>query len=579
MHLKKTVASISLVLSFLGIASQEVVWAKEGDAVTVKQQTREDAFHKKFRTQFYSAYPTIDSVAKSLKTSGYNQFENPTGIVFEAGDTAVVTVQGDPGTIKLELRVTNFGTKEWKDSKYQLRPGKNTIQIKNKGHGYISYYTDQFKRAPKLKISIEGGRANGYFDSAIHDNKDWKILLTGAVSNILDIRGKRVQLAYPVTKLKEQCPTDGLALINAYDKIIKQQHEIMGLDKYKRVPKNHMFGRVIWQGFMHADGLGAAFHNDTMDSLANPEKVLKESWGIAHEFGHVNQVRPGMKWVSTTEVTNNIYSIWCQYKLSPGWIRIENEVCNDGEGNSVEGGRFNSYLQSAIIAGEQWLCQKGQDKMTDYQNGGDHFVKLGPLWQIQLYCNVAGKGNRDTYPDIFELVRRQNDEGISNGQHQLNFMKNVCDVNKQDFTDFFKSVGMLKPIDKDMDDYSRAQLTITQEQCDALIKYAKRYRKPDSPVIYYITSSSVEAYRQGLPVQGIFGRGVTLENHARRIDHKVWKNVTVFETYTGNKLTNIAIVGTGSADRSTTLVQYPEGSTRIEAVSWNGKRTLVIGKR
>ena len=186
MHLKKTVASISLVLSFLGIASQEVVWAKEGDAVTVKQQTREDAFHKKFRTQFYSAYPTIDSVAKSLKTSGYNQFENPTGIVFEAGDTAVVTVQGDPGTIKLELRVTNFGTKEWKDSKYQLRPGKNTIQIKNKGHGYISYYTDQFKRAPKLKISIEGGRANGYFDSAIHDNKDWKILLTGAVSNILD---------------------------------------------------------------------------------------------------------------------------------------------------------------------------------------------------------------------------------------------------------------------------------------------------------------------------------------------------------------------------------------------------------
>ena len=38
------------------------------------------------------------------------------------------------------------------------------------------------------------------------------------------------------------------------------------------------------------------------------------------------------------------------------------------------------------------------------------------------------------------------------------------------------------------------------------------------------------------------------------------------------------MVGTDSKDNSSTTVTYPEGSTRIEAVSWDGKRTLVYGK-
>ena len=50
----------------------------------------EDAFHKQFRKQIYEAYPPVSATAKELKTSGYNQFENPTGIVFEEGDTIQV---------------------------------------------------------------------------------------------------------------------------------------------------------------------------------------------------------------------------------------------------------------------------------------------------------------------------------------------------------------------------------------------------------------------------------------------------------------------------------------------------------
>lgn len=545
------------------------------NAVAV-QAAKEDAFYKQFRKQVYKAYPLYQTTAKSQKTGEYSQFENPTGIYFKQGDQITVIVD-NPGKQKISLKISNLESVEGGESEYPLQAGENRITAKNKGNGYINYYTDDAK-APGIQIKIEGGTPVGYFDVERHSNADWKNLLAGAQSIILDIKGKYVNLAYPVQSLQEQCPDDGVGLAGIYDDIISHQYRFMGLDKYKQWPRNHMQGRVIWNGFMHADGWGAAFNVGTMKGLCNIESIRKDPWGIAHEFGHVNQVRPGMKWVSTTEVTNNLYSIWTKYQLSPEYINLEHERHNDGKDHHVTGGRFNSYLEAALISEENWLCQKGPDKMKDYENGGDHFVKLCPLWQLQLYFNVAKKGNPDLYPDIFEIARKQNDDGISHGQHQLNFMKNVCDVTQKDMTDFFKSVGMLKPIDKDMDDYSRAQLTITQEQCDELVKYAKRYAKPDSPVIHYITSASAAAYRDKQPVEGAYDKGIKEEGESRIISKDVWKNVTVFETYAGDKMTNIAIVDTDSyPDKTSTRVQYPAGSTRIEAVSWDGKRTLVTG--
>ena len=190
------------------------------------------------------------------------------------------------------------------------------------------------------------------------------------------------------------------------------------------------------------------------------------TWCIAHELGHVNQIRPGLKWVSTTEVTNNIYSVWCRFLLEPDYLNLEQERVNDGDDNHVLGGRFDSYLNYGIVKGEQWLCQRGQDRMKDYENGGDHFVKLCPLWQLQLYYAVAGHGNAwncpDWFADVAQIVRNTDESKLPHGELQLNFMKNVADVVKEDLSDFFVKVGMLKPIDKDMDDYSRAQLTITQ---------------------------------------------------------------------------------------------------------------------
>lgn len=551
------------------------------------EEMLEGTYQPKFRCQVMHPFPKIETTAKRLKTSGYSQFENPTGVFFEPGDHLIFVGATKPGeTLRLndplELRVTNFG-KEWSDERYPLKPGINVIPVKNSGTGYISYYTDNPKATP-VAVNVATGKVNGFFNAEKDTNEDWKKLLVNPPAETIDIMGKYAQLAFSVDALKKYCPEKGKELADVYDKIMKIEFDVMGLDRYKIGSNVHVFGRVIWKGFMHADGFGAAFHNDTLAELADPDKVPNNTWGIAHEFGHVNQTRPGLKWVSTTEVTNNIYSAWVCYNLSPQNVRLEHEMCPDLTGNII-GGRFNCYLNSGIVKGENWLCQQGPDKMEGYENGGDHFVKLAPLWQLQLYYAAALRGkNPNFYPDIFEIVRETKEDGLSDGKLQLNFMKNACDVAKEDLTDFFIKAGMLKPIDRDMDDYSRGQLTITQADCNNLVKYAKKYPKPESPVIYYISANSVDAFKNKKPIEGTYNEGVTPPQEGSdllRVSHDVWKNVVAFETYAGDKLVKACIVGTGSpgSDQSFTMVRYPNGATRVDAVSWDGKRTTVFGEQ
>ena len=280
-------------------------------------------------------------------------------------------------------------------------------------------------------------------------------------------------------------------------------------------------------------------------------------------------------------MTNNIYSAYVNYMLNPTSMRLEHERINGGDGNMI-GGRFNAYLNNGIVKGENWLIQAGPDKRSGGDNRPmvhDHFVKLAPLWQLELYFKVAGKGNPDFYPDIFYKAIKMDTAGKKDGELQLAFMKNACDVSKQDLTDFFRKTGMLKPIDQELDDYTCARMTITEADCRNLVAYARKYKKPESPVIYYISVNSVEAYKNRLAVRGSYNQGITEQGNRRIISHDVWKNVVVFETYKDNELVRATMVGTDSKDNSSTTVAYPEGSTRIEAVSWDGKRTLVYGKR
>lgn len=549
------------------------------------QSLYDKTYNLKYRVQEYEPYRELEDLASEMKTGKYNPFENPTGIYFNDGDDAVVFV-GDTHGEQLFLKVYDFDKKRQgistsQASSYPLAKGINKLNIPYGGLAYIEYYTSNWKTAPQLKVHIATGKVNGYFDKKRDSSiTDWNNILNNATYGCLDIKGDYINLVYGVNSLRQYCD-DGFKLISNYDAIVELEHEIMGLKKYNRIPKNHMFARVVKKG-LFADDWGAGFYEFSMNELASTSKSIKEGvWCIAHELGHVNQIRPGLKWVSTTEVTNNIYSVCARYKYNREFLNIEQERCNDGDDNYVFGGRFNSYLNYGIVKGEHWLCQKGQDNMDpkSYPFGGDHFVKLCPLWQLLLYYREIEE-KRDWYGDVAEIVRKTDESNFTNGQLNLNFMRNTCDVVKEDLTDFFIKCGMLKPIDKVLNDYVSAPMLITQKDCDDLVIYASKYPKPKTPVLYYLSGNSEKSFKEKLPVIGEYGKGIRVKTDGNIVvDHEVWKNAVVFETYENEELKFVALVGTDSPDLSTTLVRYPSGSTRIEAVAWNGTRTLVYGNR
>lgn len=53
---------------------------------------KENSYAVKERFKSYECYLSPQVLAKELKTSGYSQFENPTGIYFAAGDSALLWV-------------------------------------------------------------------------------------------------------------------------------------------------------------------------------------------------------------------------------------------------------------------------------------------------------------------------------------------------------------------------------------------------------------------------------------------------------------------------------------------------------
>lgn len=522
-----------------------------------------------YRHRTFCAYLSHDAFVRRTKTARYSSFENPTGIFFNAEDTATITVNGSAGH-PLTLVVHDF-EENGGHSEYPLHEGSNTFTIRNRGLAYVEYRSDTPDACPAVKVHIEGGQVNGIFTRQ-DDAATWKRLLANAKCNILDMMGERVQLTYDVQSLRQACPTDGPQMLALYDEIIRmEQEDILGWHLDATHPGNHIHGRVQWKGFMHADGFGAAFHVSAIPGIT--QRLRQEAWGVAHEFGHVNQTRPGMCWVGTTEVTNNICSAWVNYKLNPSFTRLEHEYTQNIDGEPMRGGRFDCYINNALVRRRLWQFHGGPDgglteAPTDHP--GDHFVSVCPLWQLQLYMAVVCQ-QADFFPSIFRHVRATDESRLTQGQLRVLFFKRACDAARLDLSEFFVKLGMLAPIDRTVRDYVVAPMTITPEMCRESIAYASRYPKPDSSVIYYLTTNSLPIFAERQAVVPTLA-DYTPTNGRLHMPSDVWKNAVAFECYAGNKLLRICLRGLGCKDGASTVIPIPEGTDAIKAVQWDGQR-------
>jgi hypothetical protein len=472
-----------------------------------------------------------------------------------------------------------------------LTNGKNIILLEEPGLGYISYFDEDLNRPP-VEIHITGGAVNGYFDWQTSDSMDWVSLLDGEAYSKLDVRGKYTHLIYDKGALRFGSPFDGHRLIRTYDTIADHERMMMGMYKYpERQVKNTLLSRSGFSGGWYAGGLG--IHLDLswgVPSITDPERL--GLWGIAHEIGHVNQIRPGVTWHGTVEVTTNVYSTWVTYHMNHQnnpYTRLESDVVPpDAQSAPIAGGRINGFLEATQIREE---ALKGAENY-------DVFKVLVPFWQLQLYYQLAGAARNapvltldnptpafDTvdYANYFGIVAetmRQSDlDDLSPGELQLHFVRAVCDAVQEDLTDFFIRTGFLRPIDRIIDDYGERQFLITQAQIDETITYIKNkgYRAPVSPVLHYISAHSLEAFQKQLPLTGTSGQGVSVNGPQQlTIDMDFWPNAIAFETYDEQgALAHIAIAGTGDPSLEFSQIKADVETDTVFAVGFDGQRVQV----
>lgn len=520
----------------------------------------EGTYSTKYRVGEFEAYRPVNDLINELRNSyTYNNHENPTGISFKNGENVMVIAEGI-GDYPVTLQVRNFGPTDFTTDYYPLTNGINVISCKHKGNGYINYYTSDYKNAPNVKIHFVNCDENGYFDIERGDtNNDWVKLLANAKGDCMDFKGKYIQGVFPVETLKQNCPSNGKWLVETYDSIVALEHQIMGLDKYNRKPKNHMTVITVATsgGLYHASNDGFCVPVNALRDPTSP--TYFDFWGAAHELGHVNQTN-GILWIGLTEVTNNIYSAYVEHMLRPNkYHRLENES---------NGFRYYDFMEYNIMKGGQFVPHANNDV----------FCTLIPFWQLLVYTRIAGI-QPDAYPDMFEKMRTMTLAGMDDGQKQVNFMRQWCHITKTNYLPYFEKVGMFKTVDASIGDYSTRQLTITQAMLNNLKTEIEAANYPLPPAaLYYLDVNNMPAFRdKAALVSNTLNAGCVRSGNNVKITHSYWKNVVGFETYDANgKLLHCTSYGHGSPDYVPTYTNVvwntSENPAYIMVVGYDGTK-------
>jgi len=553
----------------------------EGIAVLLLNEQYAEAT---YRIQQYEPYMPLDQLKAYLgNATPYSKFENPTGIRKKLNEDIYIFADGI-GSYNVRVLVANLGTNDGskaykiKDDHYfVIKDGENVISGDIEGNLYIEYYTTDFETANKPTIHIATGSVCGYFNPKTHDNNYWVELLNMPFE-ILDICGETINMAFSRELLKEYCPNNGAELVAKYDKVVREQHDLMGLTKYNRTPKNKMF--VAWNPHAkgpYASNQGVYIPNRAMHKwLTAWETPVEDCWGLYHELGHINAIN-GFKWNGMQEVVNNLNSCWNEYNNeAPTSLRYEytqKDDAGDGLGKVIMG-PYQVYLNQVVHAdGVDW---NSFADFTDKMGRDKTRAKVSFIWQLQLYFKeVLGK---DAYEDYFEILRNSTIPS-STADQQINFYKYFCDATEMDLTQLFEKVKMLATYSSMM---GKEEVIITQEMVDEAKAYvaAKNYPKPTSSAIYYITARTLPIYKNQTPIANAnIGDGVVINGNVVNISNAVWEGAVAFESYAGEVITNCSIAYTNSLQEGTsTLLAFPANATIIKAVAWDGTKKVIYQK-
>ena len=420
---------------------------------------------REFRIRSYSAYSDPDYWYQVLYTTRWGRINNPTGIYGHAGEVIYVFV-GDDIPSGATLQLEYIRSTDTQGSAVSLHKGLNVLTVADDESSFFIQYVGAtspddsrlITDYPPIRIHIENGTVNGFWNIDEHTDADWADMLAHATAPVMEVKGHKAMFHMHTSVFRKLCPTGIHDAIDWWEEMLTWQHELMGIEDYVPHKCNNMACAITLDDdhtYMAATWYRTQFHVDVAYKVLNLSTVMTDPdycFGPAHENGHMNQ--GAINFAGGTESTNSILANLIVYKLGKYLVR--------GPANAMA---FGQYAE-----GLPWVKRDDQT-----------IIRM--QWQLYLYFHICGV-DPTFYPRLFKAMRAtplairwSGKNSVKASEDILLFARNCCDVAQLDLSDFFAVYGCLVPHETTETRESNTYLTTTQKEIDAFLAHAHQYPK------------------------------------------------------------------------------------------------------
>lgn len=450
-----------------------------------KQYTNESTgytadYERFFRIADYKVYSHHQLMAEDAQAGMSNSFgrlSNPTGISGYAGDIVYIFVDGEVSadcTLALETVTGTSNT----GSQTRLNPGLNAIMLGDQSNLYIFYQLNDPNKYladyPDIKVHIQGGRLNGYWDATRGmTNADWKLLQQDLLqaSPVLNLKTENLVFCMDAVEVKKAEPNEMEGLMRVWNTILTNQERLMGLEELDGRLRNIWNCFSVDHNFMYASTYGTYYHWNTLGTIMNYYNMTHQSegneggsmWGPSHEIGHNHQ--KSINVVGTTEASNNMFSNINQFEQGISTTRYRSPIANFAEFNEKKPWSTRDITISTRMYFQLYLYFHELKNDTTFLPRLFKELRKRPV-------NKHGKGWDNS------LVSGENVGGYATQGREdyLHLAKVICDVAQADLSEFFESYGMFIPVSNVfVGDYANYFVTTTQADIDEARAYMQKY--------------------------------------------------------------------------------------------------------
>ena len=482
-------------------------------------------YEQEFRIHSYKAYSDANYWNEKLWVRCASYMGNPTGIYCQNSDPLYVFVDEDvPEDATLYfagLGIDNMFTNAKTGQK--LKKGLNIIDGEADKLYYVLYTADtqsmtkRLEEWPEIKIHIEGGKVDGYFDASRHTDTDYRKLLNAAANSTFVCKGKHSVMNIRTSVLKQTYPSKIAKAVECLDSLSVWEKDLSGMTEAvvngekAGAPFYLTGGDAFYPGYFNNptyvdnDSPGSVAHSteygihislDASKTFLNPYASNYDENGTAHEFGH--QMQYPILLCGFTEGTNDLFSNYCRFHV----------------GHRITSGNPLSTTMQEFA------------KRTPFNIRNVNNSCLRLFFSLYLYYHQAQK-NTSFFPELFKALRadrlKSMGSPINNNESNLKFVRKVCEVALEDLTDFFTVYGFFEPTNNlYVEDYGDHLVTTKQADIDNTKAQIAQYPVKNREIIF------IEDRVESLPTTSF----VTTAGQKRiGQDDNYWGNVGQFTSY------------------------------------------------